>query len=274
MKTKTIFLSMLTSLCMFTSCSQDEQYVNLSNQKQLLTRGGETVEEVIEFYYKGNYYKTTCTVINDSIISFEDIDIENLLIELDKKENLITFAYPDGTVEYFDDSNSFNAEKSRVFALSEEKEKWEVSIPKFSPRNVLDSPNVGPNREYIANLFLHDDTNYEDTMREFDLKKGQGKIEIPHLKPYGMNDKTTSFCAITMQDTKNLFELFEDDTYRSHCFAFLVTMGTNVGMNQGEMALHEAHGLFCCPNLKNIHVKGTKYSSWSDRITSIRITQQ
>lgn len=59
-----------------------------------------------------------------------------------------------------------------------------------------------------------DDDNYEDTKVEFDLKKGQNKIEIPHLKPYDMNDKTTSFCAFTLQDTQNFFELFEDDNYK------------------------------------------------------------
>lgn len=119
-----------------------------------------------------------------------------------------------------------------------------------------------------------DDDNYEDTKVEFDLKKGQNKIEIPHLKPYGMNDKTTSFCVFTLQDTQNFFELFEDDNYKSLCFSFLVTMTTNSVLNGGERVLAMPYGEFYCPNLKNIHVKGTKRSSWNDRITSVRITQQ
>lgn len=209
--------------------------------------------------------------------------MEALLLELDSKPNLVTFLYPDGTREYFDNSESFYAEKERVFALNAEKEKWvAVSNPPISVYGMMDDFNHGNNHEYAANLFLHDDRNYEDTKVEFDLKKNEDKIEIAHLKKYGMNDKTTSFCAYSLDNTSNLFELYEDNNWHNHCFSFLVTKNTYIGLNQGEMSLANdsptqgglLNGKFCCPNLKNIHVKGTKHSSWNDRITSIRITRQ
>lgn len=263
----------MSSLFLF-SCSQEDEAINENSMQTAASRTAATSVEEIDFYYKGEHYQTVSYILNDSIIGIENPEIERLLASLNELPNLVIFAYPDGSCEYFDDYESFQAEKNRVFSFSEEVEKWYVQNPGTMPRGSVDVPNVGANRENIANLFLHDDRNYEDTRVEFDLKKGQGKIEIPHLKAYGMNDKTTSFCAFTMQGTKNLFELFEDDNYRSHCFSFLVTMTTHIGMNNGEKAAIEPHGAFCCPNLKNIHVTGTKKSSWNDRITSIRITQQ
>lgn len=273
MKTFMFSLLAMTGL-LISSCSQGDELLERNDTKVIGSRSAATSIENIDFYYNGNHFQTVGYLLGDSIIDMEDPEIELLLTDLQNKPNLVTFAYPDGSCEYFDDYESFQAEKARVFAFSEEIEKWCAQNPTIVPRGLIDQPNVGENRENIANLFLHDDRNYEDTMKEFDLQKGQGKIEIPHLKPYGLNDKTTSFCAFTMQDTKNLFELFEDDTYRNHCFSFLVTMTTHVGMNTGQMSFMEPHGDFCCPNLKNIHVVGTKRSSWNDRITSIRITQQ
>lgn len=272
---KALMLSLLAMTSLFiSSCSQDEEVFQKNESKTIASRSSATSIENIDFYYNGEHFQTVGYLLGDSIIDVEDTEIELLLTDLQNKPDLVTFAYPNGSCEYFDDYESFQAEKARVFAFSEEIEKWCAQNPTIVPRGVLDQPNFGENRENIANLFLHDDRNYEDTMREFDLQKNQGKIEIPQLRDYGMNDKTTSFCAFTMQGTQNLFELFEDDNYRSHCFSFLVTMTTHVGMNSGEKVLLEPYGEFCCPNLKNIHVVGTKSSSWNDRITSIRITQQ
>lgn len=276
MTTKTLLAGMLAIASVsFTSCSQDDEIFNENGTQVVESRSANITEEKIDFYYKGEHYQTVSYLQGDSIIGIENPEIGKLLVELDAKPNLVTFAYPNGTYEYFDDSESFQAEKERVFAMSIEREKWESLLPTITPRGLLDIPNIGENNENIANLFLHDDDNYEDTRIELDLKKGEKKMEVAHLKhPYGMNDKTTSFCAFTMQDTQNLFELFEDDNYRSHCFSFLVTMNTNIGLNYGERVLIVPHGRFCCPDLKNIHVKGTKHSSWNDRITSVRITQQ
>lgn len=276
MKTKMLIAGMFAIASVsFTSCSQDDEIFNENSTQAVESRSANTTEEKIDFYYKGERYQTVSYLQGDSIIGIENPEIEKLLLELDAKPNLVTFVYPNGTYEYFDDSESFQAEKERVFAMSIEREKWESLLPTITPRGLIDMPNIGENNENIANLFLHDDRNYEDTKIELDLKKGEKKMEVAHLKhPYGMNDKTTSFCAFTMQDTQNLFELFEDDHYKSHCFSFLVTMTTHIGLNSGERALAVPHGEFCCPNLKNIHVKGTKRSSWNDRITSVRITQQ
>lgn len=276
MNTKTFIVSMLAIASVsFTSCSQDDEMFSENDSQTMESRSTNTTEEKIDFYYKGERYQTVSYLQGDSIIGIEDPEIEKLLLELDAKPNLVTFAYPDGMCEYFDDAESFHADKERVFVMSKERESWASTFPSISPRKLVDAPNFGGKSENIANLFLYDDDNYEDTMIEFDLKKGQNKIEIPHLKPYGMNDKTTSFCAFTMRDTQNLFELFEDDNYKSHCFSFLVTMTTDFKLNGGERAvIPMPYGEFYCPNLKNIHVKGTRRSSWNDRITSIRITQQ
>lgn len=264
-----IFAGMLVtaSICL-SACDNeltDTNEVNTPNT--VVSRAAlDTTIEKIDFLYKGVHYSANSTIINDSIISMDDSNVESLLLELDKKPNLITFSYPDGTYEYFDDADDFNVNKERAFNLSIKKE--QESQPIVSPRGAVDSPN--PN--YVANLFLHDNRNYEGRMREFDLPSGQKELVINQLRDYKMNDKTTAFTAITMNGN-TLFELFEDDHCRSHCFSFLVTPSTHMGINNGERSII-AHGLVCAPNLKNIHVKGTKRSSWNDRITSIRMTRQ
>lgn len=228
----------------------------------------DTITEPIKFLYKGITYEATSTVVNDSVISIDNMIVKDLLLGLDKLPNLVTFSYPDGSYEYFDNQEDFNANKPRAFKLSEEIEKTLPRVPQTRGR--IDSPNYN----YAANLFLHDDRNYEDTMCELNLPIGQAMLAIDHLKPtYGMNDKTSSFVAISINGS-TLFELFEDDNYRNHCFSLLVTKTTNIGINSGERSIPQQHGLAAAPNLKNVHVVGTKRSSWNDRITSIRMTRQ
>lgn len=270
MKKKSVLIGILAIANIgLSSCNNELDELDNNEQKTAIASRAiaSPITEKIDFLYKGLHYEAISTVINDSIISIDNPAIEALLLELDQKPNLVTFSYPDGTCEYFDDTDDFNANKERAFNQSIEKEKNAIQF--ILPRGTIDSPNA----QYVANLFLHDDRNYEDRKREFDLAEGQKELVINQLRDYSMNDKTTSFVAITMKGN-TLFELFEDDHCRSHCFSFLVTPSTHMGINSGERATAIPHGLVCAPNLKNVHVKGTKRSSWNDRITSIRMTRQ
>lgn len=242
-------------------------------ESKVLTRSAneiapsDTIVESVKFLYKGVTYEAINTVVNDSVISIDNLVVRDLLLTLYDLPNLVTFSYPDGSYEYFDGQEEFNANKQRVFKLSETVGKTLPQVPQT--RGLIDAPNYN----YAANLFLYDDRNYNDTKCSLYLPIGQNIFTINHLKPtYGMNDKTSSFVAISINGN-TLFELFEDDNCRSHCFSLLVTPGTNMGINSGTRAVPQ-HGLVSAPNLKNIHVAGTKKSSWNDRITSVRMTRQ
>lgn len=121
---KTFMLSLLALTSLFiSSCSQDETVLQESESKTIESRGVGTSIEEVDFYYKGEHYQTVSYLLGDSIVGIEDPEIESLLTELQNKPNLVTFSYPDGSYEYFDDYESFQNEKPRVLSYSAEVEK-------------------------------------------------------------------------------------------------------------------------------------------------------
>ena len=80
---------------------------------------------------------------------------------------------------------------------------------------------VIPSRDsrYAANMFLFDDRNYSDTKLQFNLEIGQSVFEVPQLRDYGMNDKTTSVTLWCNNGTVE-YQLWEDDTYEGHSLVF------------------------------------------------------
>ena len=132
---------------------------------------------------------------------------------------------------------------------------------------------------------------FEDTRGIIVLKRGEKKEEIGHLKKDfspNMNDKASSLAAFSV-DGKTLFELFEDDSYRSHSMNFIVHRGSGTldGQEfslQSDFPTGPDHPIPDNPrnrvakiaifNLKSNHVVGTTNSTWNDRITSVRITRQ
>ena len=155
MKTKTFIFGVLAFVGItLASCEQDDEFITeTQSNNSILSRSGTLVQESIDFYYKGNHYQTFSFVYEDSIVSIDNPEVEALLLELDSKPNLVTFLYPDGTREYFDNSESFYAEKERVFALNAEKEKWvAVSNPPISVYGMMDDFNTCIYNRLLLNI--------------------------------------------------------------------------------------------------------------------------
>lgn len=264
------------TIAMFTgmiSCENDLEMVDpdtasgIIQTKAIVNLQNDTIESVYKFRYKGETYETSILIINDSILSYKDKSMETFISNLYGLPNLVTFFANDGYVEYFDDRNELYANLNRLKALS-----TTMPLVDFPMPRILDPAN--PN--YSADLYLYDDHNYNGKIREFYLEKNQNIREEPQLRDFSMNDKTTSFVAHVSNYTKALFELFEDDTYRSHCFAFILSGGTSVAFNNGIKifpSYSASEGRAVAPDLKDCRVEGTN-SSWNDRITSFRITRQ
>lgn len=289
MKTKILKLMVMAtvSVVCLQSCSKDglfeEQGMMNSEETALQTRSGEE-DMFTKFIYHGKEYESYYTIEHDSVMVYQNPEVQALAEIFDKKTDLSTFVYPDGTVEYFDTHDEFLAALDRV-----DKKAYEIhcSTPQISFYGSI--PLVPEDKvNNCAELWLYDDTNFEDTRGLIVLKNGEKKKEIGHLKKNfspNMNDKTSSLAAFSIGG-KTLFELFEDDNYRSNSMNFLVYRGSEI-LDGEEFSIQPNFpespeqpvipvyiGRIAIFNLKSNHVVGTKNSTWNDRITSVRITRQ
>lgn len=207
------------------------------------------------FIYKGNKYKSTYYFEGDSAI-FEQKEVGELLNRLNSLPELVTFIYMDQTHEYFDDQEDYMRNYERVCEKN-------ISISQSSSISTFskgDGSIPGPDMKYSANMNLFDDRNYEDTTVQFNLEKDQTVVEIPQLRNYGMNDKTTSLVLWCNSGTVE-YQLWEDNNYKGHSLVYILT----------STSLHlGVKGRFVIPNLGRIQVEGTRHT-WNDRITSIRM---
>ena len=137
-------------------------------------------------------------------------------------------------------------------------------------------PPIDRSDNKIANLYLCDDEDYEDTYKQYDLRSGESSLEVKQLKSDGLNDKTTSFAAYTIGGT-TLFELFEDSNFKDDCFSFVVYKNSATEIRGGVTFKWGAPtpqiGQFLVADLKDLWVKGHKSDTWNDRISSVRITR-
>ena len=249
----------------------------------MVTRSGEDL--FTKFIYHGKEYESYYTIGYDSVLTYENPEVQALAEQFDAQTDLSTFMYPDGTMEYFDTHDEFLAELDRVNKKAFEmySSLSQISLYAYPPTQ----PNDKVNND--AELHLYDDTNFEDTKGVIVLKRGQKQKTIAHLKKNfspNMNDKTSSFVAFTIGGT-TLFELFEDDNYHNHSMNFIVYNNTGNQLDGEKFSLYSDApdypiidnprnhpGKAFVFNLKTCHVVGTTNSSWNDRITSVRITRQ
>lgn len=246
--------------------SCDNDLVDLSQgQKdlnhQVETKALESESEVgdINFLYKGKKYETTYFSIGDSIISYEDETVGELIVRLQSLPSLVTFIFPDNSIEYFEDQNDLDNNLQRVVELSKTLKVFEYGISLYAN-------NAYPtrNRDYIANMHLYDDVGFYDTHREFNIKVG-GVVEVSHLKEFDMNDKTSSMILYANTPREILFQFWENDSFKSHSWA--------ISINAYVWGPTGIQGCYACDNLKIVPVEGTKRSSWNDRITSLRMKE-
>lgn len=251
--------------------------------KSLENVSSDTIVQTCKFLYKGVNYEAMMQIVNDSVVSIEDQTVDQLLADLNELPNLVTYQHRDGTIEYFDNREALMSVLSDIVT----KEEKEIGFSHATSRDyiVLDNPVCDPVPSgNIANLFLCDDDNYSGKVRHIFLPVGQSSVVVNHLKPnLNMNDKTTSFVAYCFSGS-TLFELYENDDLASNCLSFTCYDSGPVQIintwNYQEPPKTRAIiwppvacGQVLAPDLKNVHVAGTKSSSWNDRITSVRITK-
>ena len=232
----------------------------------------DTLVQNYEFLYKGKAYETSLLVVDDSIVSVENKEVEDLFLSLNALPDLVTYVHRNGEIEYFDDRE----ELLLVLPSIVKNEENDVKLSKVISNGIVDNPACDPIMNgYYANLFLCDDHNYGGKVRHVLLSTANRDTVVTHLKPgYDMNDKTTAFCAYSFGGN-TLFELYEDDHLKSHCLSFTCYSKDAQVMNGPYSTSFQwlPYGAVIAPNLKNIQVEGTKRSTWNDRITSVKITR-
>lgn len=98
---------------------------NATGVQQISTRSS---SDNLKIVYHGKVYETLYTIIDDSIYSYQNSEVKDLMDNLSEtRPNLRTFIHGNGVIEYFDDENDFNLNKERI--MSEyEKESLSTSL--------------------------------------------------------------------------------------------------------------------------------------------------
>lgn len=288
MKKLNYLVALVCTTAVLISCNDELNDFSGNNQesivevKSLGISPSDTIVKMCKFLYQEVNYETTMLVVNDSIFSVEDQTVEQLLIDLYELPNLVTYQHRNGLIEYFDNREALMSVLPDIVAKEEKETGSSHATPRewWNTGNPVCDPDPTGN---TANLFLCDDDNYSGKVRHIFLPTGQSSVVVNHLKPdLNMNDKTTSFVAYCFSGS-TFFELYENDNLASHCLSFTCyDSGTPQKINvwdyqDPKMARiawpSVACGQVLAPDLKNVHVAGTKSSSWNDRITSVRITK-
>lgn len=279
MKKKAFYWAFSLFAVSLISCNQeiDEPIKNLELYVAQGTRSlnivkKDTLVQNYEFLYKGKAYETSLLVVDDSIVSVGNKEVEGLFSSLNVLPDLVTYIHRNGEIEYFDN----RAELLLVLPSIVKNEENDVVLSEKISNGIVDNPACDPIMNgYYANLFLCDDRNYGGKVRHVLLSTANRDTVVNHLKPdYDMNDKTTAFCAYSFGGN-TLFELYENDHLKSHCLSFTCYSKDAQVMNGPYSTSFQwlPYGAVIAPNLRNVHVEGTKSSSWNDRITSVKITR-
>lgn len=262
-----------------TSCDNNLSEIQApgNNVEQQINSRSDNME-FIKFTYHGKTYESTYTVTEDSICLYQNPEVNKLAQQFDHTPGLISFYYPNMEVEYFDNDAEFQT------ALGKIKEKVGKICRNHKSNNfnlMLNDPDIPDFDEPVdvinhnAELWLYDDIALMDRREDLYLNRNVQQFEWAHLKnKYGMNDKTSSFVALSIGGW-TMFELYEDDNYKSHCMKFMLTSVTDLNISELFSATHSgrtvAHAL--AVDLHDCKVVGTKRSTWNDRITSVRISR-
>ncbi len=290
MKKKVLVLTLLSTVLGFSSCSNDliEPEISGNDLDLLATKSlnvsNDTIYQEKKFFYKGETYEYTATLVNDSVIRIDNPEVEELLEVFDQNTNLVTYLHWDGIPEFFDNQEAFKMQLSGIIErdsmLIQQYRDFGIE-PYYTGHDwITPYPPAQTDDHQIANLWLFDDENYDDSYYCFELKTtGSSKIEVSHLKDYDLNDKTTSLVAYNLDfaGRRILFELYEDSNFSNHSFSFIVYRNSATQI-EGDYILKyptvpvdKNPGVLAIPCLKDWRVTGTN-DSWNDRISSIRIS--
>ena len=275
---KVLSLSILSTLlfCCF-SCNNNE-FDGVKNEFSELNETRSNNELTTKFIYHGKTYESSYEIINDSLKRYNNPDVEMLAQKFDASPTLTSFYYPNHEIEYFDSEEELDASFDRIKEKVENiynQQKLSYFVMAANSRVIIDDPsNPVDIMNHDAELWLYDDVAYLDRREDLYLQAGEKIFEWPHLKDkYNMNDKTSSFCAISIGGFTR-FNLYEDDNYRSHCMSIIVgNQGDPIDVSKTPYSLSSLRltNYAYAIDLKECEVLGTKRSSWNDRITSVRI---
>lgn len=272
-----IFTMLATVGLVFTSCENNlnEVQVPENNFKDPInSRSGDI--ESIKFIYHGKTYESTYTMTEDSVCLYHNSEVNKLAQQFDHTPGLVSFYYPNKDLEYFDNDGEFQTAFARIRNKVDSIYQTQ-NIANYGIRSndipILDQPVDALNHD--AELWLYDDIGLLDRREDLYLNRGELVFEWPHLKrTYGMNDKTSSFVALSIGGW-TIFELYEDDHYKSHCMKFMLTSTQDLTITGPYSDIHSGRTVASALaiDLHECDVVGTKRSTWNDRITSVRITR-
>lgn len=254
MKRNYLLTGTLALLMAITSCSEESD-TPVNDSSNLQTRSTELSENVenftIKVRYDGVLYDVPCKSYGDSIV-YLNKEFENLFVnELSKNPNLITCVNEDGIIEYFQSKEKFESTCKLRFLDADVDE---ADNPLTKGQTVGDYSGAGE-------ATLYDDTGCDDNSN---LRMTIGydyMLDIPRLKSFGMNDKTSSLQVKSYVNDPNLRVVlisFENDTFNLD--------------NPSKAELYciakynETHQDL---NLKHVPAHGR--DSWNDRISSTRL---
>lgn len=277
---KVSFFIMLSIIALiFTSCDNNlsEARIPENNTGYQINSRSENMES-IKFIYHGKVYESTYIVTEDSTCLYQNPEVNKLTQFFDHTPGLVSFYYPNMEVEYFDSDEDFKEKfdkiKEKVKLICEEQENNNFNF-RFEDDSIPDFDKPVDVINHNAELWLYDDIALMDRREDLYLNRGEAKFEWAHLKnKYNMNDKTSSFIAQSISGV-TMFELYEDDNYKSHCMKFMLGSTSDIKISGVYSAIHSgrtvAHAL--AVDLHDCDVAGTKRSTWNDRITSVRISR-
>lgn len=278
MKVSSFIMLALIAL-IFASCDNNlsEMQITGNNTKFPINPRSEKIGST-KFIYHGKVYESTYIIVEDSIRLYQNPEVNKLAQLFDYTPGLVSFYYPNMEVEYFDSDKEFTEnfdeikEKAKLICQEQEDNNFNL---RFEDDDIPDFDKPVDVINHNAELWLYDDIALMDRREDLYLNRGESKLEWAHLQNrYNMNDKVSSFIAQSISGV-TMFELYEDDNYKSHCMKFMLGSTSDIKISGVFSATHSgrtvAHAL--AVDLHDCEVAGTKRSTWNDRITSVRISR-
>lgn len=191
-----LFLFVFIGIGLFSCQNEDGVEIpdNISNLK------------VVSFIYEGMTYSSTYKFDKDSLMVFDDSDVEALYARLDSLPQLATYIHSDGLIEYFDNS--------------------ELAQAKMGGNSIdLNTPKLRVSASGSISLFEHENMGGKSVNYSFEYSSVAPYfgVSVPFLEKYypipsavtyvNFNDMTSSFtvnlggsyrqCNVTLYEDKN-----------------------------------------------------------------------
>lgn len=274
----------LFSMLVFSSCTNEFvgefQNSDNSNFLNVITKSSTVVDTTFvsqKFYYEGRTFNYISSFVGDSLVSIDNPEVVELFEFFSTQSSLVKYLHQDGIIEYFNDRETFLNQLSSIVESERIIAEQELAIEPYYTGHPWTTPlpPMDQSDNKIANLWLFDDDNYDDSYTQLDLKLGENQSSISNLRTVDLNDKVTSFVAYVFNHGV-LFEMFEDADFQDSSFSFCVFPG-NRTVFSGDISFKFGDpspqiGFCSIASLKNCNVIGNAYDSWNDRISSVRIT--